>query len=174
MSSLIHHQYHHFLDPRCFHHYLNHHNHNVRSCCSQFCPLVQFGTQLNNLFIIVDPSYIQHILSSIYLLPVQNLGFRFRFLAGAGNFSLHTCIQNGSGANHLLIQWVTGTISLGVKRQGREADHSPQSSAEVKNVWSYTSAPQYTFMAWCLVKHRDKFTFYLYFTPNKVRKDIEG
>jgi hypothetical protein len=24
---------------------------------------------------------------------------------------------------------------------GREADHSPQSSAEVKNAWSYTSTP---------------------------------
>jgi hypothetical protein len=27
----------------------------------------------------------------------------------------------------------------GVKRPGREADHSPQSSAEVKNAWRYTS-----------------------------------
>jgi hypothetical protein len=26
-----------------------------------------------------------------------------------------------------------------IKRPGREADHSPPSSAEVKNVWSYTS-----------------------------------
>jgi hypothetical protein len=31
------------------------------------------------------------------------------------------------------IQWVPGTISLGVRRSGREADHSPPSSAEVKN-----------------------------------------
>jgi len=29
----------------------------------------------------------------------------------------------------------------GVKRQGREADHSPPFSAEVKNARSYTSAP---------------------------------
>jgi hypothetical protein len=29
----------------------------------------------------------------------------------------------------------------GVKRPGREADHSPPSSVEVKNVWSYTSTP---------------------------------
>jgi hypothetical protein len=29
----------------------------------------------------------------------------------------------------------------GVKRQGREADHSSLSSAEVKNAWRYTSAP---------------------------------
>jgi len=30
-----------------------------------------------------------------------------------------------------------GALSLGVKRPGREADHSPPYSAEVKNVWSY-------------------------------------
>jgi hypothetical protein len=28
-----------------------------------------------------------------------------------------------------------------------------------KNEWSYTSTPQYVFMEWCLVKHRDNFTF---------------
>jgi hypothetical protein len=48
----------------------------------------------------------------------------------------------------------------GVKRPVREADHLPTSSAEVKNAWSYTSAPQYVFMAWCLVKHRDNFTLW--------------
>jgi len=37
---------------------------------------------------------------------------------------------------------------------GNEADHSPPSSAEVKNAWSYTSTPPYVFMAWCLVKYR--------------------
>jgi hypothetical protein len=30
-----------------------------------------------------------------------------------------------------------------------------------KDERNYTSIPQYVFMAWCLVKHRDKFTFYL-------------
>jgi hypothetical protein len=37
------------------------------------------------------------------------------------------------------IQWVQGALSLGVRRPGREADHTPPSSADVKNVWSYTS-----------------------------------
>jgi hypothetical protein len=49
--------------------------------------------------------------------------------------------------------------SLGIKRPGREADHSLPSIAEVKDVWRYTSTPQYAFMAWYLVKHRDNFTF---------------
>jgi hypothetical protein len=31
------------------------------------------------------------------------------------------------------IQWVPGALSLGIKQPVREADHSPTSSAEVKN-----------------------------------------
>jgi hypothetical protein len=34
-----------------------------------------------------------------------------------------------------------GQFSLGLKRPGREADHSSPSSAEVKNAWNYTSTP---------------------------------
>jgi hypothetical protein len=60
------------------------------------------------------------------------------------------------------IQWVPGALSLGVKQLGREADHSPPASSKVKNACSYTSTPQYIFMAWCLVKHRDNFTFTFY------------
>jgi hypothetical protein len=50
------------------------------------------------------------------------------------------------------IQWVSGALSLGVKRPGREADHSRPPSAIVKNASSYTSTPQYAFTAWCSVK----------------------
>jgi hypothetical protein len=34
---------------------------------------------------------------------------------------------------------VPPALSLRVKRQGREADHSSPSSSEVKYAWSYTS-----------------------------------
>jgi hypothetical protein len=37
------------------------------------------------------------------------------------------------GPNQLLIQWVSGGCSPGVKQPECEADHSPPSSAEVKN-----------------------------------------
>jgi hypothetical protein len=37
------------------------------------------------------------------------------------------------GPNLPLVQWVLGAFSLWVKRPGSEADHSPPSSAEVKN-----------------------------------------
>jgi hypothetical protein len=59
---------------------------------------------------------------------------------------------------------ILGALSLGVKRPGPEADHSPPSNAEIKNAWSYTFTPQYVFMAWCLVKHRNDFTFTFYLT----------
>jgi hypothetical protein len=44
-----------------------------------------------------------------------------------------------------------GFSPRGVKRQGREADHSPPASTEVKKMWIYTSTPPYAFMAYCLI-----------------------
>jgi hypothetical protein len=63
-----------------------------------------------------------------------------------------------SDTHSLLSDAYQGLFPLGVKRPGREADHSPPSSAEVKNAWSYTSTPQYVFMSWYLVEHRYNFT----------------
>jgi hypothetical protein len=45
------------------------------------------------------------------------------------------------------IHWVPGSLFPGVKRPRREADHSPPTSAEVKNTWIYKSAPPYVSMA---------------------------
>jgi len=64
-----------------------------------------------------------------------------RIPVGAGFSSLRHRIQTGSGATQPPIQWVTGALSPGVNRTGGEADHSPPSSAEVNNSWSYTSTP---------------------------------
>jgi hypothetical protein len=44
------------------------------------------------------------------------------------------------------------TVSPEVKRLGREAGHSPPSSAEVNSALNNTSTPTH-FMAWCLLKH---------------------
>jgi hypothetical protein len=38
-------------------------------------------------------------------------------------------------------------LSPGVKRPGRESDHSPPASAEVKKILVYTSTPPYAFTA---------------------------
>jgi hypothetical protein len=57
---------------------------------------------------------------------------RVRFPAGAGNFSLHHRVPNGSEAHPASYPMGKRGCSLGVKRPWREADHSPSSSAEVK------------------------------------------
>jgi hypothetical protein len=43
---------------------------------------------------------------------------------------------------------------MGVKWPVREADHSPASSVEVENAWSYTCTHPYVFTAWYLFKDR--------------------
>jgi hypothetical protein len=80
---------------------------------------------------------------------LDDRGSRVQFPAGAGNFSLHHRVQYCSGTHRASYPMGTGVLSLRVKRPGREADHSPPSSAEVKNVWGYTSTPKYAFIAWC-------------------------
>jgi hypothetical protein len=55
-------------------------------------------------------------------------------------FSSPRCLA-GSGAHPASYSIGTRGFSLGVKQPGCEADHSPPSSAEVKNAWSYTSTP---------------------------------
>ena len=54
----------------------------------------------------------------------------------------------------------TGVLSQGVKRQGREADQSHPSSAEVKNKWRYNSTPKYAFMAWTGTLYRPSIFFF--------------
>jgi hypothetical protein len=47
-----------------------------------------------------------------------------RIPVGAGNFSLLHRVQTGSGAQPASCPMGTGALSLGIKRRGREADHS--------------------------------------------------
>jgi hypothetical protein len=50
-------------------------------------------------------------------------GSRVSFPVGAGYFSLHHHVQNGSGAHPASYQWVPGALSLGIKQPGHEAYH---------------------------------------------------
>jgi hypothetical protein len=63
---------------------------------------------------------------------LENRGSRFRFPAGAGNFSLHHRVQNGSGAHPASYPMGIRGSFLGIKRPGRETDHSSPSKTEVK------------------------------------------
>jgi hypothetical protein len=81
---------------------------------------------------------------------LDDLGFESR--QELGIFLFTTASSLAVGPTQPPIQWLPGALSLGVKRPGREADHSPPSSAEGKNARSCTSTPQYIFMACCSVQ----------------------
>jgi hypothetical protein len=80
---------------------------------------------------------------------------------GLGIFLSTTASRTALEPTQTPIQWVQGGLSLGVKRPGREADHSPPTSAEVKEcVEPYLHSPirlHGVVLSW---KYRDNFTFY--------------
>jgi hypothetical protein len=72
-------------------------------------------------------------------------GRRPNIFSSDERFEVLTTISTASrlalGPTQPPIQWVPGDFPIGIKRPGREANHSPPSTAEVKNAWSYTSTP---------------------------------
>jgi hypothetical protein len=75
----------------------------------------------------------------------QRLGyawtFRVQFLADAmmGIFIFATASRPVPGPIQPPITCILEALTPGTKRLGREVNHSPLSSAEVKNAWSYTA-----------------------------------
>jgi hypothetical protein len=67
----------------------------------------------------------------------------------SGRYKKYVSLFTAFGPTHPSVQRVN---------RGRGADHSPPSSHEV-NACTCTSTPQYVLIAWCLIKHRDIFTF---------------
>jgi hypothetical protein len=74
------------------------------------------------------------------------LGFESR--RGLGIFPFTTASRTALRPTQPPIQWVSGALSLGVKRPGSEADYSPPSSTEVKE-WMerYLHSPNTP--SWC-------------------------
>jgi len=69
-------------------------------------------------------------------------------------------VQTGPESHPASYPMGTGGLFLrGVKWPERKGNHSSPSSTEVKNMWSKSPFPKHVSMAWCLVKHRDNFTF---------------
>jgi hypothetical protein len=65
---------------------------------------------------------------------LDDLAIGVRSLAGAKDFSSSLCVQTSSGAHPASCKMGTGGPFPGGKaRPGRDADHSPPSSAEVVN-----------------------------------------
>jgi hypothetical protein len=77
---------------------------------------------------------------------------------GLGIFLFSTASRTVLVPNQPPIQWVPGVLSLEVKRPGREADHSPPSSAEVKKcVELYLHSPNTPPWRGAHLKLRDNF-----------------
>jgi hypothetical protein len=76
---------------------------------------------------------------------LDDQGFKSR--QGLGIFLFTTASRTALGPTQPPIQWVPGAPSLGVKQPGREADHSPPSSAEIKECVELYLHSQYAFMA---------------------------
>jgi hypothetical protein len=92
---------------------------------------------------------------------LDDQGSRVRLPAETGNFSLHHRVHNGSGAHPASYPMGTGDSFSGggVKWQGCEADHSPPSSAELKEyVELYLRSPNMPSWLSAQLKHRDNFT----------------
>jgi hypothetical protein len=81
-------------------------------------------------------------------------------------FAFTTVTRPSVGPTKPPILLVPGALFLGIKRPESEADHPPPSSAEVKNAWSYTSAPTIRLHSVVISYKREKkstgTTLYLY------------
>jgi hypothetical protein len=72
---------------------------------------------------------------------LDDRGFGFQIPIRVKNFL--NVVQAGSGAHQASYLMGTEGFFPGVKRPERETDHSPPTSAEVRKMWIYTSAPPY-------------------------------
>jgi hypothetical protein len=79
---------------------------------------------------------------------------------GAGDFSLQYRVQSGSGAHPTSYPMGTrGSFPGGKSGWGVKLTTQLLLVLRSKMRGAILPLPQYVFMAWCLVKHRDNFTF---------------
>jgi hypothetical protein len=71
-------------------------------------------------------------------------------------------IQTGSGAHSTPCLVGTDVYFFGVKRLGREVEHSVSCNVEVENARSYYYTPPYVFAVWCLIMYSDKLLYLIH------------
>lgn len=77
---------------------------------------------------------------------LEKRGVVVRFPVGIKVFLSSKASTLTVGPTHFAVQWAPGALSLRFKLQWLEADHSPQSRAEAKSEWRYTSIALYAFI----------------------------
>jgi hypothetical protein len=85
-----------------------------------------------------------------------------QFPIGARNFFYSTASRPALGPTQTSIQWVPGILSSALKLPGREKDHSPPFSAEVKNGGAiHPLSHMFSWRGASLINHRDNFAFFV-------------
>jgi hypothetical protein len=77
-----------------------------------------------------------------------------QFIEGVKDFSLLHRVQTSSEVHQPSTLWVLGALSPKVKQQGHYIDHSPPSSAKVKNGGAIPPLPQMPSWHCCIYKAR--------------------
>lgn len=94
-----------------------------------------------------------------------------RLLTGTGNSFVSTESSVLHGPAQPTLHWVYWALSLRIKDPGRELDHTP-SSAKVRIMWRYTSAPLYIFMPRCVIMQGENFILFIYIYPVRSNTGI--
>jgi hypothetical protein len=94
-------------------------------------PHLKTYTALNAGSLILSSRTLLHSFMSHYIEGLRT--GRSGFDSWRGNIIVSPHINTGSGTTELPIQWVPEALSQGVKWLGRDSDHSPPSSADVKS-----------------------------------------
>jgi hypothetical protein len=102
---------------------------------------IPFGTPLYEFMAVVQTSAFLQLIRYSDWATDWTTGFRSP--AEQRYFSLRHPVQTGCGAHTSSYEVCSGGCF-----PGGDADHSPPSSPEVRNTWSYTSTPPYS--SWCL------------------------
>jgi hypothetical protein len=87
------------------------------------------------------------------------------------NFLLCTSSRPALKPTQPPIHWIPGILSSEVKPPGREADHSPPPSAEVKKMWIYTSTPIALAAMWCPVLPEQRTAIWITLPANITETD---
>jgi hypothetical protein len=80
---------------------------------------------------------------------------------GPDDYSFRTTFRLALGSTQPATLWVPGAFSLGLKRTSMKLTTHLHLAQRLRMCEAIPPLPQYSFMAWCLVKQRDNFTFTL-------------
>jgi hypothetical protein len=72
--------------------------------------------------------------------------------------SLRPGVRPALGTTQPPIQCVPGALFPGIKRPGRESDHSHNLVSRLRKRGAIAPFPHYVFMAWCLIQYEILFT----------------